>query len=347
MTADSRVSVIVPAYNAARWIGRTLHNVLQQTHRDIEVLVVDDGSRDDTARIVEQHARADGRIRLLTQANAGVSAARNLGLRQAAGAYVAPLDADDLWHPTKLEKQLTCLAAQPAGVGVAYCHFAVIDGEDRVVLPRRIYHTPTGHVYPQLMVANIVGNASAPLIRRGVLDEAGMYDEAFKEGCEDLDFYLRLAEWSEFALVPEFLVGYRRSEQSMSMDIPKMERSIAQLTAKILARHPDVPRRLVRWRNGNMYRYLALNALMTQDRRRALRLAARSVAADPLLLASWVLTRARARLIRDGQSEAEGLGPDFIAADPRPGTIEGFRPTGLDRRRNSVAARIRIEPSAA
>jgi glycosyltransferase involved in cell wall biosynthesis len=343
--ASSLVSVIVPAFQAARFIERTLESALGQTHAELEIIVVDDGSTDQTRAIVERVAGRDARVRLIRQANGGVSRARNVAIAQARGAYIAPLDADDLWHPTKIEKQLRCFRNAPESTGVVYCHFAVIDEDDRVMLPRRIYHAPTGHVYPHLAVGNIVGNASAPLVKRSLLESVGGYDEDFREGCEDLDFYLRLAECSDYALVPEFLVGYRRSRDSMSMNIAKMERAVAQTTDKVLKRHPTLPRRLLRWRNGNMYRYLALHALMGADYRRGLVLAGKSVMSDPLLLLGWALNRTAGR--RGLEPAETAAPPNYYALDPVPTGAEDFRPSRLEARRQAAAARMRIDRLAA
>ena len=340
------VSVIVPAYNAAAFIQRTLDSALDQTHRDLEIIVVDDGSTDGTAEIVEGVARRDARVRLFRQANGGVSRARNTGLAQARGVYIAPLDADDLWHPTKIEKQLRCIDGASSRTGVVYSYFAVIDEDDQIIQPRRIYPAPTGHVYPQMTVGNIVGNASAPLIRRSLAEGIGGYDEDFREGCEDLDFYLRLAEVCEYELVPEFIVGYRRSRHSMSMNIGKMERAVAQLTRKMLMRHPGLPRRLLRWRNGNMYRYLALHALMTSNYRGFVTLAARSVMSDPLLLGSWLLVRAGKRVAPEPSPPVEEQQPYYLA-DPVPTPAERFRPSVLEKRRLSATAHMRIEQQQA
>ena len=121
------VSVIVPAYNAAATIGETLRSALAQTYPQLEVLVVDDGSTDATADIVRSFVARDPRVRLLQQANAGVAAARNLAIAQSRGAYVAPLDADDLWHPQKIALQLEALRRGGPRVGVVYCWWRVID----------------------------------------------------------------------------------------------------------------------------------------------------------------------------------------------------------------------------
>ena len=338
------VSVIIPAYNAAQFIQRTIASVLDQSHPELEVIVVDDGSVDDTPAIVEAIARNDSRVRLHRQANSGVSAARNAGIALARGDFIAPIDADDIWHTTKLEKQLAVFSKSSPNVGLVYCWFAVIDENDDIIFPRQIYHTPTGNVYPQLIVANIVGNASAPLIRRSVLFADIRYDDTFLVGCEDLDFYLSVAERFEFELVPEFLVGYRRRPDSMSMNVAKMLQAIGQLTQKIQDRHPDLPQRLFRWRDGNMYRYLALHSLIDKKYPSAITLAARAVAADPMLLLNWFLRKLSALTRQNTVNRPTGHSNQFLSFDPRPGLGERYEATPIDKRRNSYAASIRIAP---
>src|SRR5689334_11448209 len=111
---DVVVSVVVPAHNAERTLEETLRSAMAQTVSAIEIVVVDDGSEDGTREIVARLAALDGRIRLVRSANAGVASARNLGIRHARGRFVAPLDADDIWHPAKLEKQLAVFEQDPA-----------------------------------------------------------------------------------------------------------------------------------------------------------------------------------------------------------------------------------------
>src|SRR5262249_54502311 len=126
------ISIIIPAYNAERYIGRTLHSALKQTFRDIEVIVINDGSTDNTRLIVEKMALKDNRVRMFNTANRGVAMARNLGIEKAQGSYVAFLDADDLWHPTKIERQFAALSAHAADstwAGV-YTFYRQIDEED-------------------------------------------------------------------------------------------------------------------------------------------------------------------------------------------------------------------------
>src|SRR5947209_4924853 len=121
MSNQGLVSVIVPAYNAENFIGETLNSVLAQTYENIEVIVVDDGSRDLTAAIVKNAARRDRRVKLLRQQNLGVAMARNLAIARSSGEYIAPLDADDIWYPSKIEKQVRSLETGGRKAGASYC----------------------------------------------------------------------------------------------------------------------------------------------------------------------------------------------------------------------------------
>jgi glycosyltransferase involved in cell wall biosynthesis len=255
---DSLVSVIVPAYNAADSLPATLDSVISQTYRRTEVLVVDDGSSDATAEIACSYARRDARVRLLQQSNAGVAAARNLALRQSTGEFVAPIDADDIWYPEKLAKQVDRLNSSGPEVGVVYCGSVYIDAHDQLTGHWCSYGVE-GRVLEALLYRNFVGNASTPLIRRSHLEQVDLYDVELRaqnaQGLEDWDLYLRLAEVCEFRVVPELLVGYRQSDQNMSADLASMERSYRLVMQAARDRHPELPKRLFRWSAGDFYLY--------------------------------------------------------------------------------------------
>lgn len=127
------VSVILPAYNAEAFIGDTLDSIINQTYINIEVLVVDDGSQDRTAEIVQSIAQKDSRVTLLWQSNAGVAAARNLAIQKSTGDYIAPIDADDIWYPQKLEKQMQCMLKANPSVGLIYTWTAGVTEKGSIV----------------------------------------------------------------------------------------------------------------------------------------------------------------------------------------------------------------------
>jgi len=254
------ISVIVPAYNAEKFIEKTLNSVLSQTYKNIEVLVVDDGSQDQTAEIVQFIAQRDQRVILLQQPNAGVAAARNLAIHKSMGEYIAPIDADDIWYPQNLEKQVQCMLQAEPSVGLVYAWSLDIDEED---LPTGELRASTieGEVYTTLMCHDFLGNASCSLIRRACFEKVGGYNCQLKEqnaqGCEDWDLYLRIAEHYQFRVVPEFLVGYRKILTSMSCDYTSMAKSHYLMLQSVRQKHPKIPATIYRLSSSSFYMYLA------------------------------------------------------------------------------------------
>lgn len=257
---DPLVSVIIPAYNAEQFIERTVQSVLNQTYRTIEVIVIDDGSQDRTAALVRAIAHHDPRVILLQQSNSGVAAARNVGIQTTQGEFIAPIDADDIWYPTHLEKQVRCLIESGPATGFVYSWSLEIDEADELSGGFHIadYH---GDVYLPLIHRDFLGNASASLIRRECFETVGGYDCSFREkgaqGCEDWDLYLRIAERYSANVVPEFLVGYRQNPASMSRNYKSMAKSHSLVLETVLKRHPEIPTVLYQWSMSNFYIYLA------------------------------------------------------------------------------------------
>src|SRR5262245_26303833 len=133
--AEALVSVVIPSYNRAYCITKSVDSALGQTHTNVEVLIVDDGSKDNTAEVVEKAYGSEPRVRYLRQENQGVAAARNYGLREARGDFIALLDSDDLWLPWKLEAQLRCLAKLPEA-GMVWTDMDAINPEGQIVSRR-------------------------------------------------------------------------------------------------------------------------------------------------------------------------------------------------------------------
>jgi glycosyltransferase involved in cell wall biosynthesis len=244
------VSVVIPMFNAARTIERTLASVREQTHRNLEILIVDDGSTDNSLAIAKRLAADDQRVRIICQSNRGVASARNAGIAASSGAFVAPVDADDLWHPEKTALQLAAMAG-PDGVddpsiGLVYCWYSIIDGDD-IVRIDDCRSTAEGDALEAMASRNIVGHGSGALMRREAVIRAGGYDTSLREqngeGCEDYKLYFQIAEHYRFALVRQCLVGYRETRENMSSDPRKALRSRALCVAQLVARHPDLEAR--------------------------------------------------------------------------------------------------------
>ena len=238
------VSIIVAAHNAERYIEETCMSALSQTYASLELIVVDDGSTDSTGCIVDALAMSDPRVRLIRQQNLGVAAARNCAIAAASGEFIAPLDADDLWDPTKIELQVRRMQECGPETGLVYCWSAWID-ENGSVLDRPSGWRIEGRALEQLVDVNFTGNSSVPLYRRSFFQENGGYNVQLRlqgcQGCEDWDLALRVAERFAASVVPAVLVGYRRRTDSMSSECETMWRSWTQIMADLATRQPELP----------------------------------------------------------------------------------------------------------
>jgi O-antigen biosynthesis protein len=198
------VSVVVPTYDRAHVIARTLQTVLAQTFGDFEVLVVDDGSTDDTEQVVR--SCTDGRVHYLRQpANAGVGAARNRGLREARGEFIAFLDSDDEWMPRKLELQVALFRRVPEEVGLAYTGVETMREDGTTTLERP---QERGNVYRDMLWRNVIhGGGSNVMIRREVVATVGYFHEGLA-AIEDYEYWLRISRCFAVDFVDEPLIRY-------------------------------------------------------------------------------------------------------------------------------------------
>jgi glycosyltransferase involved in cell wall biosynthesis len=235
------VSIVIPAYNAEATIVETLESACQQTYSNLEILVVNDGSQDGTVDKVKHFAERDNRIRLINQSNAGVAYARNNGILQAKADFIAPLDADDLWHATKIEKQLRLMLSGGEELGLVYCPHRRID-QHGLVTSTAVVSRVEGWVFYRHLDKNFVGSGSTPLVRRTALLEIGGYSSRLRDnragGCEDYLMQLQVARNYKFACVPEYLLGYRELPNAMSSDLPRMIQS-RLLTYAIMAENSE------------------------------------------------------------------------------------------------------------
>lgn len=244
MSSLPQVSVVIPAYNATTTLDRTLVSVRAQTHTNLEIIVVDDGSTDETNTIATRHAKEDNRVCIHTQENSGVAAARNYGIQLATSDWVAPLDADDIWHTHTIEGFLDAAMSAPDPVVMVYTWSRRIDEQDRVLedLGRPNYR---GSVLSEIVAENFTRNASATMLdRRAVLKVGGYDSEQFPNGAEDIDFYLRLINIGPVAVSKGYHVGYRLMPGSMSQRIEhqrsNLEKALNRLESEKHEIHPDL-----------------------------------------------------------------------------------------------------------
>jgi teichuronic acid biosynthesis glycosyltransferase TuaG len=261
------VSVIMPAYNSGRFLAESVRSVQAQTFGGWELVVVDDGSTDDTAAVAQGFVETDARVRYVARPNGGQGAARNTGLRAAKGDLVAFLDSDDLWLPGKLEAQIEVL--ERTGVELVYTdghifsedgaewadeHFHILPGEARGV-----------EMYRTLFRSNRIGTLSV-LVKRSALDAVGLFDEdRAYQNCEDYDLWMRLAKWGAgFYGMKEKLMRYRRHATATTYSVSKL---LSPMLNVILKHAPDpaLDPALVKTRVRSLYRDL-ISALVSEGK---------------------------------------------------------------------------------
>ncbi len=251
------VSVIVPTYNTIAYLPDAIESILQQTFEDFEILLVNDGSTDSTAEWAKKIT--DPRVRYIEQNNQGLSAARNTGLDLAQGRYVAFLDADDVWEPTKLDKQVALLETNP-DIGMVHSWVWFMDGEGRST--GRIWKTQAeGMALAHLLQRNDVAVLSA-LVRRECFTRIGGFDIALRS-LEDWDLWLRLAVNDSIAVIREPLAYYRQLPGSMSRNCEVMEASFKTVIDRHFALAPQSLQFLRDRSYGSAYQCLAWKAIQS------------------------------------------------------------------------------------
>lgn len=268
----------------------------------MEIIVTDDGSDDETPAIVDAVAQEDSRIKLLRQSNKGVAAARNRAIRESSGAFIAPLDADDVWFESKIERQVQCILRGGSSVGLVYSWWVSVSQEGDIVGAAKRWEVE-GNVFAPLLYRNFIGNASVPLFRRTSLEEVGGYNTTLKErggeGCEDWDLSLRIAERFNVRNVPAYLSGYRAVSDSMSQNCRSMGRSYELVIEEIEHRHPEISSELIRFSRSNFYLYLASICYASGNFRETLYWLREAVRVErSALLSAWIAKTAFKSVIR-------------------------------------------------
>lgn len=222
------MSVVVPAYNLAHFLPGALESVRAQEWPDLEIIVVDDGSSDDTPRVLESLSR-EGGLRWFRQENAGASAARNRGIREARKDWVAFLDADDFWMPGKLAAQFEAIGAKPSA---AFCftdeRWRFEDGTEA----DRDSRATDAPLLTQMLAGNMFGTPTV-LVRRDCFDAVGLFDTSLRTG-EDWDMWMRLAAHYESVRVARPLVTVRVSSR-MKFPVEVMERCTLRVLERLFA----------------------------------------------------------------------------------------------------------------
>ena len=322
MTRKPKASIVVPAYNSAATIAKTLHSLLRQTFEDFEILVVNDGSTDGTLSLLDTFS--DTRLRIITQANRGLSGAHNTGIHQANGEYVGFCDADDLWLPEKLELHVAHLESNPQ-VGISFSGSQLIDSSGRHIGIRqnpRLKDITAAHVFTR----NPIGNGSSAVIRRAALNDfayrpAGeterdwWFDETFRQS-DDIEAWTRFALTLDWQIegIPGELTLYRIHTDGLSANIERQFETWGRMKKKIASIAPDFVASHGAAATSYQLRYLARRAISMRDgaaakslSRRALRASMRPLRDEPF---KTLLTACAAEALN-------AFGPSFYAQAER------------------------------
>ncbi len=278
--AKSLVSVIIPTYNCSGFLKESISSALAQTYRDLEVVVVDDGSTDDTAHVVSMF---DDRVRYIYQTNAGTATARNTGISNARGSLIAFLDHDDLWLPNKLERQVPYLLADDT-IGMLFCG-------------RQFFNTYTGQVTsthpaePELDVHELLGHTTIALqsaiVPMSVLEDVGLFDTELL-GTDDWEMTIRIARKYRVVGVPEVMVSIRGHEGQQGI----MTERMYQNSLRVLAKHKRMHDNCAACRSAVVKAFNAINEDYYQRQRVA---ATKALREHRLIAALQCLTRAFSR----------------------------------------------------
>ncbi len=226
------VSVVIPTYNRANLVDKSILSVLNQTYDNFELIIVDDGSTDNTADVVNSFN--DERIRyILHEKNKGVAAARNTGIKFSIGDLISFLDDDDEWLPEKLEKEINVMKKSEPNVGVVYSGLCRIEGNKKTYWPEPEHILREGNLSNELLKRNFVHGLI--LIRRSCFEKVGLYDEDLR-AVEDWDLNLRLSRYYKFKFIDEALIMSYRDDDGLSRNLSLM----LDCTEKIFKKHSSV-----------------------------------------------------------------------------------------------------------
>jgi len=227
------VSVIIPTYNRAKIIKKSIDSVLAQTYQDIEIIIVDDGSKDNTKELIE--SLNNPKIKYFYQENAGASAARNTGIKNASGQFIAFLDSDDVWLSEKLEKQLDVFKNNE-NIDIVYSGFKWIEETGDKYEINRFKNYKTKKEFAKFLLCNMLPICPIVMIKKSVFDNIGVFDENLIVA-EDWEFCLRALPHHNFYYIDEVLTHFYRNNKSLSAtaDIEKMKKTHLDVLERFFA----------------------------------------------------------------------------------------------------------------
>jgi GT2 family glycosyltransferase len=283
------VSAVIPAYNYGRFLPGAIDSVLAQTYRDLECIVVDDGSTDDTARVLEPYR---DRVRVVRQPNQGLSAARNTGIQSAQGTYVAFLDADDRWFPEKVARQVALIESD-ARTGAVGCWVQLTSGSGEPIGRKQFAEHVPEPIDLDTQVARIAvrtfwvgGSGSGAFVRREVFERVGFFDTSLR-AAEDWDMWMRIAAAYPIRNVPEILVAISLHGTGTFRNPEKMETNQLRVWEMAARRWPKVIGPVSRAMHASVLADSAGEYLLAGNSKMALRRYLASVRQEPARRDRW------------------------------------------------------------
>jgi len=287
MNRVPKVSVLMPSFNYARYLPASIESVLSQSYSDLELIITDDCSTDESREIVEQWRRLDRRVvPVLHDVNHGLARARNSGLAVSSGEFIALCDADDLWMPDKLKTQMECFQAQPE-LGLVHSDSAIIDGDGKLTgerfssLLHRKGQATSGNLFEVLCERNFLCVPTV-ILRREAIQYAGGFEESLRS-LEDWVCWTKVSRKYPFLYIEDALVQYRIHGAGLSSNPKGMATNRVKAFRFLLESFSDIPPRL----RSKMLYSLGVSYLEIKDTRDAVRAFVDSIRANPLHLRSW------------------------------------------------------------
>jgi glycosyltransferase involved in cell wall biosynthesis len=277
--ADTRLSVIIPAYNVEKYVVQAIRSVLEQSITDLEAIVINDGSTDDTAKRIREID--DPRMRVINQSNSGISAARNAGIRMSSGTYIGFLDGDDIWLPQKAEKHLL-LMQKDERIGVSYSYLAYISDDGKPTHNYYINKNRQPTAIDLIRRSHII--TSSAIVRKACFLQAGLFDENLRS-CEDYEMWIRIALRTQYKalLLPEPLTRYRIRNNSLSKDYSKFIDNAHLAMNRVCDIMPSLDDHLKKRALAEIYRSTAKRALDNGAPKQATKMIGHSIYLSPFL----------------------------------------------------------------
>ncbi len=278
---ENRISVIIPTYNRAALIERAVQSVLDQGYPELEVIIVDDCSSDNTEAVVT--AMNDPRVKFIKHTeNRGANAARNTGIKAASGDYIAFQDSDDEWMPGKLARQIEAFREAPADTGVVYTAFWRIESKEKTYTPAKDVLTTNGDLLEELLKRNFITTQSI-LVKKACLEEVGLFDETMPR-LQDWELLLRLAKRYPFRFIDAPLVNVYHTPGNITSNQRALNDALVLLLEKHYSEFAQFPKVL-----ANFYCYMGQQFFLTGEYKQSFHYCIKALKMRPLTPKFWLV----------------------------------------------------------